>query len=390
MNVLSLFDGISCGYLALQKSEIPIENYYAYEINKYALRVSKTRFSRIQHFGDVRDADFSFHKNIDLLIGGSPCTDLSCAKQNRQGLKGTQSSLFWEFVRALKEVNPKYFLLENVASMSKTDRAAITEALGVDPILINSALVSAQNRRRLYWTNISNIMQPKDKGIKLADILENGNAFTKKSYCVTANIGAAYFKNTLEKHTRTMIAVPAKGEKKSKCITATYAKTSLNDDLSKQSKTIVAIPAKGCAVRSWPRERKENRIYNHLEIRKDEKSNSLTSHTKDSMVCKPLKIGAFGKGGQANRIYSVYGKSVCIKSGGGGQGAKTGLYKIDLPDGDYYIRKLTPLECERLQTLPDGYTDVGISNTQRYKCLGNAWTVDVIAHIFSFLKERIF
>ncbi len=388
MNILSLFDGISCGYLALQRAEIPIENYYAYEIDKYALQVSKTRFPRIQHFGDVRDADFSFHKNIDLLIGGSPCTDLSCAKQNRQGLNGTQSSLFWEFVRALKEVNPKYFLLENVASMSKTDRAAITEALGVDPILINSALVSAQNRRRLYWTNIPNITQPEDKGLKLADILENGVTDKLKSRTVTSSIGRTTTREYFLKHQNMMIAIPAKDEEKAKCITATYAKTSLNDDLSKQSKTTVAIPSKGCAVRSWPRNSKESRIYDHLEIRKDEKSNSLTSHTKDSMVCKPLKIGTFGKGGQANRIYSVYGKSVCINSGGGGQGAKTGLYKIDLPDGDYYIRKLTPLECERLQTIPDVYTDVGISNTQRYRCLGNAWTVDVIAHIFNFLKRR--
>ncbi len=386
MNVLSLFDGISCGYLALQRAEIPIENYYAYEIDKYALQVSKTRFPRIQHFGDVRDADFSFHKNIDLLIGGSPCTDLSCAKQNRQGLKGKQSSLFWEFVRALKEVNPKYFLLENVASMSKADKSIITEAIGIEPILINSALISSQNRRRLYWTNIPNITQPKDKEIKLADILENGVADRLKSRTVTSSVGRTTTREYFLKHQNTMIAMPANGEKKAKCITATYAKTSLNDDLSKLSKTAVAIPAKGCAVRSWPRERKENRIYNHLEVRKDEKSNSLTSHTKDSMICKPLKIGNLGKGEQSNRVYSIYGKSVCINSGGGGGGAKTGLYKIDLPDGNYYIRKLSPLECERLQTLPDGYTDVGISNTQRYKCLGNAWTVDVIAHIFNFLK----
>lgn len=174
---------------------------------------------------------------------------------------------------------------------------------------------------------------------------------------------------------------------KSHCITASYSRTSLRDDIVKHSRTTVAVPAKGCAVRTWPRITKENRIYNHLEIRKDEKSNSLTSHTKDSMVCKPLKIGTLGKKDfMGQRVYSVQGKSVCLSANGGGQGAKTGLYKIDLPDGDYYIRKLTPLECERLQTLPDGYTDVGISNTQRYKCLGNAWTADVIAHIFSFIK----
>lgn len=269
-----------------------------------------------------------------MLIGGSPCTDLSVAKQNREGLKGENSKLFWEFVRALKEVKPKYFLLENVASMSKNDRAIITEAMGVEPILINSALVSAQNRRRLYWTNIPNVTQPEDKAIKLADILENGNAFTEKSYCVTANIGNAQFKHTLERHARTM----------------------------------VAVPAKGCALRTRDAPKTK-----HLEIRKDEKSNSLTSRSKDSMVCKPIKLGILGeKDSQGNRVYSVHGKSVCLQGLSGGKGAKTGLYKIDLPDGDYYIRKLTPLECERLQTLEDGFTDVGISNTQRYKCLGNA------------------
>ena len=343
MNVLSLFDGISCGYLALQRAKIPIKNYYAYETDKYALKVSQTRFPQIQHFGDVRDADFSCHKNIHLLIGGSPCQDLSIAKRNRKGLNGEKSCLFWEYVRALKEVRPKYFLFENVSSMSKNYKNIITKALVVEPILINSALVSAQNRKRLYWTNIPNITQPKDKELKLEDILENGNAFTKKSYCLTTNIGGAYLNNTLKKHMNTMIAVPV--------------------------------------------DNKENRICDHLELHKDKKPNALTAITKDYMVCKPLKIGTLGKKNSiGSSVYSVKGKSICLLANGGGLGSKTGLYKIDLPDGDYYVRKLTPLECERLQTLPDNFTNVGISNTQRYKCLGNAWTVDVIAHIFSFIE----
>ncbi len=310
MNILSLFDGISCGYLALKRTKIPIENYYAYEIDKYALKVSQTRFPQIQHFGDVRGADFSCHKNIDLLIGGSPCQDLSIAKQNRKGLSGERSCLFWEYVRALKEVTPKYFLFENVASMSKNDKNTITKSLGVEPILINSALVSAQNRKRLYWTNILDITQPKDKELKLADILENGDAFTKKSYCLTANIGSAYLKNTLEKHTRTMIAVSINREK-SPCITA-------NDDLSKQIKATGASLPKGCALRTWPRNNKENRIYDHLEIRKDEKSNALTSKEKNTMVCKPLKVGTVGKKDfMGSRVYSVSGKSVCLLANGG-------------------------------------------------------------------------
>lgn len=129
-----------------------------------------------------------------------------------------------------------------------------------------------------------------------------------------------------------------------------------------------------------------------LEIRKDNKANNVTTVTKDSLVCesvdKPVRLGHIGKStGQANRVYSVRGKSVCLQSQAGGSGAKTGLYKVDLPDGDYVIRKLTPLEAERLQTLPDGYTDKGVSDSQRYKCIGNGWTVDVIAHILRGLKE---
>ena len=175
-----------------------------------------------------------------------------------------------------------------------------------------------------------------------------------------------------------MIAVSINREK-SPCITA-------NDDLSKQIKATGASLLKGCALRTWSRNNKENRIYDHLEIRKDKKSNALTSKEKNTMACKPLKVGTVGKKDfMGSRVYSVSGKSVCLLANGG-VGAKTGLYKIDLPDGDYYVRKLTPLECERLQTLPDNFTNVGISNTQRYKCLGNAWTVDVIAHILSFIK----
>ena len=130
----------------------------------------------------------------------------------------------------------------------------------------------------------------------------------------------------------------------------------------------------------------EGKTEQHIEIREDGKSNCLTTVQKDSLVCAPVRIGQYGKGGQGQRIYSVIGKSVTLSANGGGQGAKTGLYKIDLPDGDYVIRKLTPIEAERLQTLPDNYTE-GISKTQRYKCIGNGWTVDVIAHILGGLRN---
>ena len=192
---------------------------------------------------------------------------------------------------------------------------------------------------------IPNVTQPADKGILLRDVLENGVFWQEKSYCVTASYQGAAFHNTMERKQRTMVAVPvATVNGKSHTIPATYYKA--GTDL-------------------FPVYRAEN------------------SRQK---IAVPIRIGQIGKGGQGQRIYSVRGKSVTMTANGGGMGAKTGLYKIDLPDGDYIIRKLTPIEAERLQTLPDNYT-AGISNTQRYKCIGNGWTVDVIAHILGGLKN---
>ena len=171
MRVLSLFDGISCGRVALERAGISIDTYYASEIDKYAIAISQKNYPDIIRLGDVRDIDFSqFIGKIDLIMGGSPCQDLSIAKKNRQGLSGERSGLFWKFVEAVETIKPKYFLLENVASMSKENRDIITNTLGVEPVLINSALVSAQQRKRLYWCNWE-VTQPKDKGIYLKDIL---------------------------------------------------------------------------------------------------------------------------------------------------------------------------------------------------------------------------
>ena len=312
MKVLSLFDGISCGRLALERANLPVKRYDAFEIDKYAIAVSKNNFPDIVHHGDVFKGDFKKFKGYDLLIGGSPCTYWSVAKKGRETTAdGEGFRLFMEFVRALKESQCRYFIYENNYSIHQNIKAEISEKLGVQPIMINSALVSAQNRKRCYWTNIPSVIQPQDKGILLKDILESGIGWQDKSYCMTASYDGAVFRNTLERKQRTMVAEP---------------------------------------------------------------------------VIKPIRVGEYGKGGQGQRIYSVYGKSVSLTANGGGQGAKTGLYKIDLPDGDYIIRKLTPVEAERLQTLPDDYT-MGISNTQRYKCIGNGWTVDVIAHILGGLHD---
>lgn len=331
MNVLSLFDGISCGQVALQRAGIKVDKYYASEIDKYAIQVTQKNFPNTIQLGDVNNYEQWDLSQIDLLIGGSPCQDLSICKKDRKGLDGERSGLFWRYVDCLRKFKPKYFLLENVASMPKEAKELITETLGVEPIMINSALVSARQRKRLYWTNIPNVVQPKNKHLVVKDILLDIVELSKdlvivdNTICINSQSGS---RNGARKH-------PSVADR-------IYAINGKNPSLNSSYQTNIAIP---------------------------------------------VRIGQIGKGGQGERIYSVHGKSVSLNANGGGRGAKTGLYKIDLPDGDYIIRKLHPIECERLQTLPDNYTD-GISNSQRYKCIGNGWTIDVISHIFSFIPEE--
>ena len=487
MKVLSLFDGISCGRLALERAGLPVECYDAFEIDKYAVTVSKRNFPDIVHHGNVFDGDFTKFKGYDLLLGGSPCTYWSIAKKGRETTSdGMGFKLFMEYVRALRESECKYFLYENNYSIHQNIKDEISKHLGVEPIMINSALLSAQNRKRCYWTNIPNVTQPVDLCIMLADVLENGVSWQEKSYCMTSCYHPTFADN-LQKHRNTLVAEPIalnddRGKSrtikaqygnttmanvvrtdgfgatmvavpvdtvngKSHTIPATYYKAGTNlfpnyagersrqkvavpvetaedengnktviapipintfNNQGEKSRTVmsgyykygeatliknkgfkggataVAEPVIGAAQRG--RYVDEGKTEQHIEVRKDGKSNCLSTVQKDSLVCSPVRVGQYGKGGQGQRIYSVRGKSVTLSAHGGGQGAKTGLYKIDLPDGDYIIRKLTPIEAERLQTLPDNYT-AGISNTQRYKCIGNGWTVDVIAHILGGLAD---
>jgi len=314
-NVLSLFDGIATARYALEKAGIYVSKYYASEIDKYAIKIALKNYPDIIEVGDIRLLKGSDFKNIDLVIGGSPCQDLSIAKRNREGLNGKRSALFWEYVRLLNEIKPTYFILENVASMSKKDKAIITSTLwNIEPIMLNAALVSAQQRKRLFWIGKKNgdkyikvdIPQPKDRKIYLKDILLDG-AYTERD--------------------------------KSLVITATYSRACPQD---------------------------------------------YFLHSNRQMVFnKPVRVGYIGKGGQGERIYHINGKSVCLSANGGGRGAKTGLYLMKK-----YVRKLHPIECERLQGLPDNYTE-GISNTQRYKCLGNAFNADIIVHILeNLIKKR--
>jgi DNA (cytosine-5)-methyltransferase 3A len=339
MNVLSLFDGMSCGQIALDQLGIPVDNYYASEIDKYAIEISKKNYPNTIYLGDVTKVKGEDLEKIDLLLGGSPCQGFSFAGK-QLNFDDPRSALFFEFVRLLKECNPKYFLLENVR-MKKEYQDVITEHLGVEPIMINSALVSAQNRVRLYWTNIPNITQPEDRDIVLKDILENGIATDemttsdKKSFCLTARYQGAVAWNSIEKRQRTMVQVgmanDINGHDILKRIYSPEGKSpTLNAHGGGNTEPKVACGAlRGRQITPGSKEYTQM-----LELREDDKTNTLTSVQKDNVLTK---------------------------------------------DKMYY-RKLTPLECERLQTVPDGYTE-GVSNTQRYKMLGNGWTIEVIKHV---------
>jgi DNA-cytosine methyltransferase len=326
MIVLSLFDGISCGQIALERAGIKVDKYYASEIDKYAIKVTQHNFPNTIQLGDVRNVDGKSLSEIDLLIGGSPCTGFSFAGK-QLNFNDPQSILFFEYVRILNEVKPKYFFLENV-KMKQEYQDVITQYLGVEPVFINSSDFSAQDRKRLYWTNIP--------------------------------ISSEYEKNTLN------------------------TEDILEDEVDEK---YIINP---------------NRAVKILENEEAKR-----------------KIGFIGSDSQANRIYSIHDKSVCLCGESGGLGAKTGLYALPCltpgrvekrqngrrfkpPESKFYtlttqdihgvltnnfIRKLTPIECERLQTVPDNYT-FG-SDNQRYKMLGNGWTVDVIAHIFQGITNNL-
>ena len=351
MRVLSLFDGISCGYVALERAGIGVSKYYACEIDKYAEAISKKNYPNIERLGDVTKVDFSKLGGIDLVIGGSPCQGFSLAGK-RLNFEDPRSKLFFEFVRAIKETNPKYFLLENVV-MKKEIQDIISEMLGVQPIKINSALLSAQSRKRLYWTNIPEVVPPDDKRIYLPSILEGGGVVEDK-YFLSQKLVDGFLNK----------------------------KGSFNG----RFKPMIGDEGK--------------------------------PHTLTARYDKPNRLFDMGKGGQGSRVYDPNAKSVTLSSVGGGQGAKTGLYMVQRPRGYnkgetkwdekcptigsscwehnnllidevWGVRRLTPLECERLQTLPEKYTEYGdfdgvikkVSDTQRYKGIGNGWTVDVITHI---------
>ena len=292
MKVLSLFDGISCGMVALERAGIQVERYVAYEIEPNAIKISKKNYPQIEHCGDVTASDFTQYEGFDLLIGGSPCQDLSNYKHYRgdaKGLEGEKSNLFYHFVRALKECKPKYFLLENVASMEQKWADVISEELGVKPIMINSQLVCAAERKRLYWTNIPEVTQPEDKGIVLKDIV---------------------------------------------------------------------VPAEQVPQKYW--------YDKPFTYNGDDKKVQCTLHINGHRNMK--------------EVYNLNGKCNTILCDGDGGNRQKKIYQ------NGRCRKLMPLEYERLQTLPDNYTE-GVADSRRYTAIGNGWTVDVIAHILSGISK---
>ena len=408
LRVLSLFDGMSCGQQALERIGVNVLEYYASEIDKHAIAVTMHNYPQTKQLGSVVDVDGYKLPKIDLLIGGSPCQSFSFAGK-RKGMSTKceteiltlehylelkaegyefegQSYLFWEYMRVLNEVKPKYFLLENVMMGEKWEKV-LSKAIGVNAIEINSALVSAQNRRRLYWTNIgmqpmglfgdlaSIIQQPKDKGILLKDILESefdakyylsektiatitrhGNKIIdeKENPKQSCTIHANYFKMG-GRNQQYIIhnMMPRSGDPKkggTGHLSRTDGKTYCLDTGNTNAVEIVAMRGREAVL--TPKRTEFGKA-----IRKDYEAGNIETQRKNIQQLEPRNDG----------------KTNCL----------TSVQKDNLVSNYKTIRRLTPLECERLQTVKDNYTSI-VSDTQRYRMLGNGWTVDVIAHILSY------
>lgn len=411
MRVLSLFDGMACGMLAMQMAGIEVERYVAYEIDKYAVQTSTHNFPMIEHRGDVFTADFTEFEGFDFLIGGSPCTYWSIAQTNNRETEasGMGWKLFSQYVRALHEAKPKFFVYENNKSMSKAIRESIDKAFGFEAICINSALVSAQNRQRLYWVGKRNedgtyskvpIEQPKDLGILLKDMLENAVAWREKSHC----IDASYYKGgnltsfTKQSGQRLMAAEP---------VAMSQVGRRINDDGHRDDYN-EAIPH-----------------FQYFEVNENpQKTNCVTTVAKDNMVAEPVNMTAEGKAqrlratyykdGIRNMVGNTIDRKTCVAEPVPGYATpcewdengkptkaisvadgktytayevkdgkitvKGKEYPIKLVDGYYIIRKLTVRECMRLQAVPEWY-EFPVSDSQAYKMLGNGWTCRVIEHL---------
>lgn len=366
MKVLSLFDGMACGMIAMNLAGVDVESYDAYEIDKYAVKTAQHNFPMIREHGDVFTADFTQYDGVDFMVGGSPCTYWSIAQtKNRETVaSGIGWELFSQYVRALHEAKPKYFIYENNKSMSKEIRASIDKAFGFEAVCINSALVSAQNRQRLYWVGKRNadgtyskvnVEQPDDRGILLRDILETGIAWQEKPYNLTTRCNGAIPSDTLKRHRHTMIAEPV-------CLR--YERTE---------------EAKRCRKAYEAHEIKHGyNELNELHPRPDGKTNTLTTVQKDNQVAVPIRIGTIENDAKSHkfdsqqyRVYSPDGKGVTLCGNGGGLGAKTGLYAVPMRVREAtkqgYV-DIVPGECVDL-AMPGSKTRRGRSMREKSNCL---------------------
>lgn len=496
MRVVSLFDGVSCARVALEKCGIPIETYYASEIDKYAIQISSKNYPDIIHVGDVTKLKGEDFKDIDLLIGGSPCTDLSVAKKDRQGLKGNHSSLFWEYVRLLEEIKPKYFVLENVESMPKADFDIITKTLKVPPIMINASRLSAQNRKRYFWTNIEVFSLPEDKKIFLKDILQkevdpkyiiskkhvldtlkshknkqsenlseqigeiisenktsdfsqgyrvyspdgkavtlsaNGGGLGSKTglYCVSSTqehatvttdkssplvsamgTGGGHIPMIIEEIIEEPIVAP---NGKAIKINDTYELQVLKEVRSEIGKQERSELRKVVGKDTTPRS-KDSKEY--IGVNGDKANCITTSHSAENFIVQKNDVELYhvphgykeekitdeekyptlhAQDPSTNHILVLENENIFATQLGNSEkfgnavsdSGKAFTLRAANPNGvgiNHTIRKLTPIECERLQGLKDDYT-YGISDTQRYKCLGNAFNADVVAYILNHINN---
>jgi DNA (cytosine-5)-methyltransferase 3A len=402
MNVLSLFDGMSCGQQALERAGFKVDNYFASEIDKYAIQVTMANYPNTKQLGSVVNVDGYSLPKIDLLIGGSPCQSFSFAGK-RKGMSTKdeqeiltldhylqlkaegfefegQSYLFWEYMRLLNETKPKYFLLENVMMGEKWEKV-LSKAIGVKPIMINSALISAQNRQRLYWTNIglepaglfgdleTTIEQPKDKGILLKDILEPE---VDSKYFLSEKVVNKIKSNNLVNseiichNMQPRSGDPTKGG--TGHLTRTDGKTYCLDTGNTNAVEIVGGDFRSDEGYRW---------------RSGGKSGTLMAQARTDGTAGQALV----KIEEIEIIATQIGNSENFGNSTSEKGKAFTLRKCE-PNGviiDSKIRRLTPIECERLQTVRDNYTN-HVSDSQRYKMLGNGWTVDVIAHFFKYMK----
>jgi len=370
---------MSCGQIALDQLGIPVEKYYASEIDKYAIQVTQANYPNTIQVGDVTKLDPKDFADVDLIMGGSPCQGFSFAGK-QLAFDDPRSALFFEFIKLLKAIKPKYFLLENVR-MKKEFLDIISQevskcypeiAFGIEPLLINSSLVSAQSRQRYYWTNIPNIQQPKDRGIVLRDILETDvdDELSQEA--------KDYMNRSSDKwsggKTRKDVYIKHESEK-GMCLTANMHKG--------VPYGVIAVdkPKKAYDI---PREllkdnERQRRVYDPSG-----KSPTILGRSDSPKITTPKQAGIAAdiKGHDIlKRVYSPEGKSPTLNTMGGGN------REPKVAQEDLTWRKLTPLECERLQTVPDNYTN-HVSNTQRYKMLGNGWTVEVIKHILKYINGK--